>query len=45
MTWALVAKADCGNSALQDIDMKKKWHDSLEAKLDGFKRQIYSPIQ
>ena len=34
MTWALVARADCGNSAMQDIDMKRKWHEPSESESD-----------
>lgn len=40
MAWAPVAEADCGDSAMHDIDMKRKWHDSSEAKLGNLKGQI-----
>lgn len=45
MTWALVARADCGNWAMQDIDIKRRWREPSEAKSDDLEGQIYLPIQ
>lgn len=44
MTGALVAKADCGSSAVPNIDRKRKWHDSSKATSPNAEGHVYSPV-